>query len=200
MAKVHIEKEKRKKKLAIDSFKRGAELDGCVSCIIFLCQLQHGPNKVHLSLPWMLECAIRGNVPEMERLFVLYNNQSKPAKSLALSSFWEKLFIEIGITNDSEEWRKQKKKIVANICIVCGKKDSENITLVKCGICKHYSYCGKACQLYHWKTGNHIAECRQVMILRKYFKPRYAQEIREALVRGDDPTTIERLQTLRTAL
>ena len=35
--------------------------------------------------------------------------------------------------------------------------------------------------------------------LQEYYKP-YAREIREAIIRGDDPKTMDRLQTLRTKL
>ena len=42
-------------------------------------------------------------------------------------------------------------------------------------------------------------ECRQLKILREYYKP-YAREIREAIIRGDDPKTMDRLQTLQTKL
>mmetsp|Transcript_26933 Transcript_26933/g.30274 ORF Transcript_26933/g.30274 Transcript_26933/m.30274 type:complete len:93 (+) Transcript_26933:3-281(+) len=45
-----------------------------------------------------------------------------------------------------------------------------------------------------------MAECRHLMILKEYFKPRYAREIRDAIIAGDDPKTIVRLQTLRTHL
>jgi len=45
-----------------------------------------------------------------------------------------------------------------------------------------------------------MAECRQFMILKEYFKPRYAREIREAIISGVDPKNIPRLQTLRTQL
>jgi len=38
------------------------------------------------------------------------------------------------------------------------------------------------------------------MILKEYCKPHYVEEIREAIIRGDDPKTINRLQTLRSKL
>ena len=47
---------------------------------------------------------------------------------------------------------------------------------------------------------HHMAECRHLMILKEYFKPRYAAEIREAIIAGDDSKDIPRLQTLRTQL
>ena len=50
------------------------------------------------------------------------------------------------------------------------------------------------------RTVNHMAECRQFMILKEYLKRRYAIEIREAIMRGEDPKNIPRLQTVRTQL
>ena len=44
-----------------------------------------------------------------------------------------------------------------------------------------------------------MGECCQLKILREYYKP-YAREIREAIIRGDDPKTMDRLQTVRTKL
>jgi len=126
--------------------------------------------------------------------------------------------IELGntIQDCTEERRKAYKKKIANRCFICQKTeddvDSNNgntITLVKCGKCKHYSYCGKACQLYHWKECSsseggggcgHINECRHLTILHKYYKSHHVQEIREAIIRGEDPTQIPRLQLLRTKL
>ena len=36
--------------------------------------------------------------------------------------------------------------------------------------------------------------------MKKYSKPRYVREIREAILGGEDPKTIVRLQTIRTQL
>ena len=44
-----------------------------------------------------------------------------------------------------------------------------------------------------------MGECRQLNLLQEYYKP-YAREIREAIIRGDDPKTMDRLQTVRTKL
>ena len=56
--------------------------------------------------------------------------------------------IEFDGTTNSEESRKGVKKSNADKCIACGKEESEendDVTLVKCGICKHYVYFGKDC-------------------------------------------------------
>jgi len=45
-----------------------------------------------------------------------------------------------------------------------------------------------------------MSECRQVILLRKYCKPHYLKDIREAIIRGDDPKEIHKLQRLRMKL
>jgi len=52
----------------------------------------------------------------------------------------------------------------------------------------------------HWNEWNHIGECRQVILLRKYCKPQYVKEIREAIISGQDPKEIHKLQRLRLKL
>ena len=47
--------------------------------------------------------------------------------------------------------------------------------------------------------GNHIGECQQLKILKHHYR-HYAKDSREAIIRGDDPKTIDRLQALRTRL
>ena len=161
-----------------------------------------------------IESAIRGHLPSINYLVDGYRT-TKPVPAYALVSFWMKLMNEITDFEDkrsevqkkyydniTEEKRKKNKKDILNHCFICSKEDSKDRTFDKCSICKYYSYCCKDHQLIHWKkkTGNHMAECRQFMILKEYFKPRYAIEIREAIVSGVDPKNIPRLQTLRTQL
>ena len=43
-------------------------------------------------------------------------------------------------------------------------------------------------------------ECRQVILLRKYCKPSYVKEIRDAIMDGKDPKNIHKLQRLRMKL
>ena len=43
-------------------------------------------------------------------------------------------------------------------------------------------------------------ECRQAIILRKYCKPSYVKEIRDAIIDGQDPKEIHTLQRLRMKL
>ena len=86
---------------------------------------------------------------------------------------------------------------VGRKCHVCGKRDSDAVTLEKCARCKFYFYCGKDCQLRHWKEQGHMGECRQLKILKKHHKP-CADKIREGVIRGDPD--IPELQKLRSKL
>jgi len=186
---------------AIASFIRGAKNVGCVGCMYFYADYQRKRGNIHVSLPFYLECAIRGHTPSISQLINGCYLKSKPVLAYALYSFWVKTMNELGGNGVSEEERKKYKKESLNSCIVCGKEDLEDRSLLqKCGKCKLYSYCGKECQRRDWFSNDHINECRQFMILKEFFKPRYVREIRDALMRGDNPKTMERLQTLRTKL
>eukprot|EP00751_Fragilariopsis_kerguelensis_P022182 CAMPEP_0170882916 /NCGR_PEP_ID=MMETSP0734-20130129/33984_1 /TAXON_ID=186038 /ORGANISM="Fragilariopsis kerguelensis, Strain L26-C5" /LENGTH=385 /DNA_ID=CAMNT_0011267059 /DNA_START=30 /DNA_END=1183 /DNA_ORIENTATION=- len=186
---------------AIASFIRGAKNDGCVPCMFVYGYIQRKRGNFYLVIPIALEGAIRGHMPCMDILMDCYQ-EARPVKPMALSSFWMKTKIEFGDNEHTEDDRKKIKKTNANICVSCGREKSEgnDVTLVKCGICKHYAYCGKKCQTHHWKEGKHMPECRQVIILRKYCKPSYIKEIREAIIAGQDPKEIHTLQRLRMKL
>lgn len=126
---------------ALDTFKRGAENDSCAACMVLYVSLQQQlRGNYHLSTPWALEVAIRGNTYGMRRIANCYQ-KTKPAFAVALTSFWTKQLIECGETFNSEEERKKVKKSIANSCIICSKGNNNDVTLVKCGICKFYSYC-----------------------------------------------------------
>ena len=184
---------------AIDAFKRGVDSDGCVPCMVFCVIILQERGKYYLLLPYAFEGAIRGQIGCMNALVDCYQKQSQPASAMALSSLWTKIKIELGDTDNSEVDRKRINKTAANNCYFCGREDLEDndVTIVKCGICKYYSYCGKNCQTRHWKEGQHMNECRQVILLRKYCKPQYVKEIREAIIGGQDPKEIRTLQRLR---
>ena len=189
---------------AIASFKRGAQNDGCVPCMCFYVYTQDQRDIFHLGVPIALEAAIRGHIHCMDFLMHCYK-KSKTAISNALISYWMKTRIELGGTDTqlTEDRRKENKKRNANSCCVCGteeSKDNDDVTLVKCGTCKYYTYCSKKCQTYQWKEGKHMNECRQVILLRKYCKLSYVQEIRAAVIEGQDPKEIHTLQRLRMKL
>ena len=99
-------------------------------------------------------------------------SKPKPVMAYALLSFWVKMYIECGGTHCTEEERKEIKKKTATICIVCDKEESEdnnNVTLVKCGICKYYAYCGKDCQTYT------ITQVLQAIIYRRNLGRNYGR-------------------------
>ena len=198
---------------AIEAFKRGSSELGCVPCIIqyIFCLMalhQEGQGNchtpiIHLAVPLLLEGAIRGNVWCMQKLYVAGYYHAKPVKAEAISDYWLKRWE--GDFLSIKQRRRTAKQRTSAMCVVCHLTDFDadsednDVTLVKCGKCKYYSYCGKNCQTRHWKEYKHMNECRHLCLLHKYHKP-YATEIREAIQHGTDPTTIPRLQTLRTKL
>ena len=96
--------------------------------------------------------------------------------------------------------RKNFRKQVGKTCFRCGRSDlDKDVTLKQCGKCEFFFYCGKECQLSHWKELNHIGECKQLQVLKEYHRP-YAKQIHEAIICGEDPRNIPELQTLWTKL
>jgi len=192
---------RKSKEVSVEAFYKGA-LQGCVPCIFYYVDVQYCIRRnVHLAIPWALEAAIRGQVDCMQRLVFCYSN-TRSSQTHALASFWAKFQYEMGFTKYANNQRKQIKQDIGARCFVCEQQDlpDNDVTLVKCGRCKYYSYCGKACQLRHWKDENHIGECRLLKTLREYCKPRYIQEICDALHRHEPPHNIPRLQVLRNKL
>mmetsp|Transcript_29386 Transcript_29386/g.29851 ORF Transcript_29386/g.29851 Transcript_29386/m.29851 type:complete len:190 (+) Transcript_29386:89-658(+) len=141
---------------AIDSFERGAKNNSCVCCMFYYSIEQGERNNIHLTVAMAIESAIRGHIPSMYLLADCYE-KSEPAPSMALVSFWTKKMNEIADVEDkkpealekyyilTEKERKENKKNILNHCFVCSKKDTNERTFNKCGICKQYSYCGKEC-------------------------------------------------------
>lgn len=185
--------------LAIAAFKRGAKEVSCVASMFCYAELQQRRGNVHLALSYYIEAAIRGHIASMIEL-IRFFQETKPAVAFALSVFWEKMMTELGDTTFTEERRKERKKKVLNVCYICEKENSEVVTLNQCAICKYYSYCGKECQTNHWKEYKHMNECHHVILLRKYCKPSYVIEIRQAIIGGQDPKEIHTLQRLRMKL
>mmetsp|Transcript_17550 Transcript_17550/g.17702 ORF Transcript_17550/g.17702 Transcript_17550/m.17702 type:complete len:194 (-) Transcript_17550:221-802(-) len=122
----------------------------------------------------------------------------------------------VDTNTDTREKRMIDKKKDQSYCINCEKKDDvgfhlfvekmilkedgsfggfseKKCSLITCAGCRYYSYCGKRCQI------SHCGECQQLSILKHTYR-RKAKEIREAILRGEDPKDIDRLQQLRTEL
>jgi len=157
-------------------------------------------------VPFYFEAALRGHVRSIHALVECYM-KLMPLEPGALINFWLKIMIELGYTLClTEEERLVNKKGDQSICANCGEdEDYDDMTSKKwCGGCRYYSYCGKDCQRESWKTyeeggHNHMGECRQLNILTRYYRCK-VKEIREAIIRGENPKDIVRLQTLRTKL
>ena len=107
---------------AMDAFKRGADSDGCVPCIVFYMYEQQQLGNFYLLVPYAFEGAIRVQIGCMNMLVDCYQIQSKPASAMTLSSLWTKIKTELGDTLNSEEERKRINKMAANSCYICRKK------------------------------------------------------------------------------
>ncbi|MGK3746981.1 MAG: hypothetical protein ACI90V_013844 [Bacillariaceae sp.] len=188
---------------AFEVFKEGSD-SGCVPSMITYAVLVSCEHKANLpfSLPWALEGALRGHIGCMSFLKIEIFRNAIPFSAIALAAYWTKTFDSVSlISPKSTEKIKYVRAHLASRCHICEIIDSEeeDVTLRKCDNCKFYHYCSVECQLTHWKEGKHRNECKHIQILTKYHKP-YAKEIRDAIIRGDDPKGIKSLQTLRKKL
>ena len=177
-------------------------------------ELMQDNTNLHLVLPLLLEGAIRGSAVAMYKIILAYRRAFRKENvgldrlpAAPLGFYWTKL----GLKNFSEklgrEDRTQQKQINEELkeglgikCSLCGKKDSETITLLKCDGCHIHFYCSKACQQKIWVEGQHAGVCRQLGILQQYHKP-FAKKIwTDIAVHGIPPKDILELQDLRQRL
>ena len=169
--------------------------------------------NLHLILPIALEGAIRGNPDGIFTLCGVYAQvqheekdicrfgHSHPATPLVI--YWNKFGLKnLGREGKTltKEGNEEMKKCHGTMCSVCGKQDSETVTLMKCDGCKFYYYCSKECQKRMWQEGQHAGVCRHLGILQKYHKP-FAKNIwKDIAVHGIPPQDIPELQELRQRL
>ena len=158
---------------------------------------------INLVFPLLLEGSIRGHAGALTYLNAYcYGGSFQLGASLdALDNYWSKDFDnkyvnDVGIEN----LRKFRKTQTGEACEVCGKRDSDTVTLKRCDRCTFYYYCSTTtdCQSKHWRAG-HEGECRQLEILKKYHRP-YGKKIRSDIFNGIDPKDIPELQELRDRL
>ena len=194
----------------LDLLKRGAIEHGCIHSMIVYAQFRLWLNNrkaiVHSAIPWYLEGAIRGSGGCVTELLATYR-KDKVVLMKALSLYWTKMFpnfadwdnrnSDLYTQFDFDGLYEQKQHFIERSCAICGKEDTETLTLKQCIGCSACCYCSQECQTAHWEEHNHRGECKQVKILNKYHKP-YAKEIREAVIRGDN--NIPALEKLRYKL
>ena len=167
----------------------------------------------HLALPLFLEGAIRGYPDAVTMICGVYGQangkdgcryghwRSRPAD--LLTSYWQKIRLKDEDREERIQTKKVNKKLQEHygvMCSLCGKEDSETVTLMKCDGCKFYYYCSKECQKKMWQEGQHAGVCRHLGLLNKYHKP-FAKKIRRDLVEHRlAPRDIPELQELRQRL
>jgi len=92
----------------------------------------------HLVFPLLLEGAIRGNAGTLTYLI----NYCDGAK--ALKNYWSKDWenkVVPEFDGNNYTGRKNTKKQTGKTCEVCGKRDSDTVTLKRCDRCTYYYYC-----------------------------------------------------------
>ena len=186
---------------------RGAIEDGCINSMNGVSQYYLDPEldqyriqKIYLAHPWSVEGAIRGSVGSISGLINKIHNEAKPYHPFVVSKYWKKMIYKYykwngdysSATKNKLNWKVLRDEINKS-CIVCGKEDTDTLTLKQCRGCSTVCYCGKECQTFDWEERNHRCECKQIQILNEYHKP-YAKEIREAAIRGESHPALERLR------
>ena len=187
--------------------KRGAIEHGCPHSMVayaqFSLSVYNGKVNFHTAVPWYLEGAIRGSGSCVTQLISEIYRNDEAVLTKALTLYWMKMFPNFADwdnINDSDLLKLDLDQVNGSIersCAICGKEDTETLTLKQCIGCSVCCYCSQECQIAHWEVHNHRGECKQLKILNKYHKP-YAKEIREAVIRGD--TNIPALEKLRYKL
>ena len=170
--------------------------------------------NLHLALPLLLEGAIRGSYYAMMAISYGVYAEARPKTddvslhghskfAAPLIRYWTKHDMKSFTREDKTEAKEKNaetKEYYGTQCSVCGKHDSETVTLMKCNGCHVYFYCSRKCQKKMWGKGQHAGVCRQLRILQKYHKP-FAKKIWEDIaVRGIPPRDIPELQELRQRL
>ena len=209
---------------------QGIENNACVRCMfsytmqilvdgaasVYKEKLCEDNTQLHLALPLALEGAIRGDTDAMKPVCEIYHqaihetddssrydhhSDSHPAMPLTL--YWRKIGLKHYVRENRthmKQYNKEMKKLHGTKCSVCGKEDSETVTLLKCDGCKFYYYCSKECQQKMWQEGQHAGVCRHLGLLNTYHKP-FANKIRRDIaVHRIPPQDIPELQQLRQRL
>jgi hypothetical protein len=186
----------------MDLLCQGAIEYGCMHSMNGMVRMviEHDP---HFSHSWLLEGAIRGSYGCLRSLIMDIYMKAEPLPVGALIAYWLKMNDKIYKWNNGTCSGKFIvncfKDGVERSCVICGKEDSDTLTLQQCKGCSTYCYCCETCQTTHWEERNHRAECKQLNILEKYHKP-YAKEIRDGAIRGDPDSENPALEKLRSKL
>ena len=166
--------------------------------------------NLHLALPLLLEGAIRGSAEAIKDLVIVYGKAIQEEKighdapAAPLYFYWRKhaskTYDQVDDRNRLKQENEDFKEGLGSQCSVCGKQDSETITLLKCDGCHFCFYCSKECQKKMWVEGQHAGVCRQLGILQQYHKP-FARKIwKDIALHGIPPKNIPELQELRNRL
>jgi len=105
------------------------------------------------------KAAEQGCVEAQFNLGVSYANGQGVKQNYALASRWYRKAAERGL--------QESKDALSNlppcpqVCANCGVVEKTGAVILKpCGRCKVVKYCGKVCQMQHWKDGGHQSTCK----------------------------------------
>ena len=187
-------------------FMRGATEHGCVHSMHILGDYYTLPatngKSIHLAQPFLLEGSLSGSINCLMELVSGIYMKVKQNPPQALILYWMKMQSKYedwstcsGSISDIKRSKMMNycKEMVTRSCAVCGKQDTNRLTLTQCVGCSTYCYCSRKCQTIQWAQQGHRGECKQLQILLKYHKP-YAKEIRKAAIRGETHPALEKLK------
>ena len=132
------------------------------------------PQSFEEAVRWYRKAADQGDADAQYHLgYSYFNGEGVPRSSSEALKWYKKAAAQgtpqaiealarMGSTNQASQCEPPPPKAAAdlNVCADCGiSGDSKGVKLNSCSQCKAVRYCGKACQLKHWKEGGHKKVC-----------------------------------------
>ena len=113
------------------------------------------------------QAANQGHASAQCNLGSAYANGNGVAQSFDLAREW---WIKAAVQDDEtalqylQQLDKQEGRTTPTIhcCSTCGKPKTPLRPLHPCKLCRTVHYCGRECQVNHWKEGGHRRECKKV--------------------------------------
>jgi TPR repeat protein len=113
------------------------------------------------------QAAKQGHASAQCILGVMYNNGEGVDQSYELAREW---WIKAAVQDEEQALQnlqildKQEGRTSPTIlcCSTCGKPKTPLRPLHPCKLCRTVQYCGRDCQVHHWKQGGHRRECKKL--------------------------------------
>ena len=133
------------------------------------------PQSLKEAVRWWRKAADQGNAGSQNILGVCYENGNGVPQSSPEALKWFKMAAAQGqpqavgavarVTSNNKASQggpppTAKAAADLSVCVNCGiSGESKGAKLNSCSQCKAVKYCGKACQVEHWKEGGHKKAC-----------------------------------------